>query len=45
MGVLKMSFPINSNHAMTAKAVKLLEENNFLRKSFKNFGEQKMQFF
>lgn len=34
-----MAFPIDSMHHMTAKAGRLLEENNFLRKNFHLFSK------
>jgi DNA-binding CsgD family transcriptional regulator len=37
--LLTISFPIDSNHAMTSKAAKLLEENNFLRKNLHEFAK------
>jgi DNA-binding CsgD family transcriptional regulator len=36
--VVAMSFPIDAMHHMTAKAARLLEENNFLRKNFHHFA-------
>jgi hypothetical protein len=36
--VIAMSFPIDAMHHMTAKAARLLEENNFLRKNFHHFA-------
>ena len=37
--LLTISFPIDSNHAMTSKAAKLLEENNFLKKNLHEFAK------
>ena len=36
---LTISFPIDTMHHMTAKASRLLEENNFLRKNFHQFSK------
>jgi DNA-binding CsgD family transcriptional regulator len=36
--VIAMSFPIDAMHHMTAKAARLLEENNFLRKNYHHFA-------
>jgi DNA-binding CsgD family transcriptional regulator len=36
---ITMSFPIDAMHQMTAKAARLLEENNFLRRNSKQFAK------
>jgi DNA-binding CsgD family transcriptional regulator len=36
---ITMAFPIDSMHHMTAKAERVLQENNFLRKHFHNFNK------
>lgn len=36
--IITMAFPIDAMHHMTAKAVRLLEENNFLRKNFHKYS-------
>ncbi len=36
--VIAMSFPIDAMHHMTAKASRLLEENNFLRRNFSDYA-------
>lgn len=37
--VIAMSFPVDAMHHMTAKASRLLEENNFLRQNFNNYAK------
>ena len=36
---LTISVPLDAMHHMTAKATRLLEENNFLRRNFKNYSK------
>lgn len=36
---ISMSFPIDAMHHMTAKAGRLLEENNFLRENFSRYAK------